>query len=53
MAFHIALAPAGLPLALPVLTLELVLAWSYREAFSLVLAALVDATRCRPTVRAW
>ena len=39
VAFHVALAPAGLPLALVVLTLELVLAWSHREAFGLVLAA--------------
>jgi|HubBroStandDraft_4_1064222.scaffolds.fasta_scaffold220105_2 uncharacterized membrane protein YphA (DoxX/SURF4 family) len=33
VAFHIALAPSGLPLALIVLVLELVLAWSYRERF--------------------
>src|ERR1700677_4358540 len=33
VAFHVALAPAGLPLALVVLALELVMAWSYREAF--------------------
>jgi uncharacterized membrane protein YphA (DoxX/SURF4 family) len=39
--FHIALAPAGLPLALIVLALELVLAWSYRGAFRLVLMARV------------
>ena len=39
VAFHVALAPAGLPLALVVLALELLLAWSYRGAFSRVLAA--------------
>ncbi|MGE0868582.1 MAG: DoxX family protein [Kofleriaceae bacterium] len=31
--FHLVLAPAGAPLALGVLALELVLAWSYRNAF--------------------
>jgi uncharacterized membrane protein YphA (DoxX/SURF4 family) len=38
VAFHVALAPAGLPLALAVLALELLLAWSYRGAFRQVLA---------------
>jgi uncharacterized membrane protein YphA (DoxX/SURF4 family) len=33
VAFHIALAPSGLPLALIVLALELLLGWSYRGAF--------------------
>jgi uncharacterized membrane protein YphA (DoxX/SURF4 family) len=33
LAFHIALAPSGLPLALVVLGLELLLGWSYRGAF--------------------
>jgi len=31
--FHIFLAPAGLPLALMLLSFEVSLAWSYREAF--------------------
>ena len=39
VAFHVALAPAGLPLALVVLALELVMAWSYREAFRPLFAA--------------
>jgi len=34
VAFHLFLAPAGLPLALVVLALELYLAWSYRDAFA-------------------
>jgi uncharacterized membrane protein YozB (DUF420 family) len=37
LAFHVALAPAGLPLALVVLALELLLAWSYRGAFRAML----------------
>jgi len=31
--FHTLLEPAGLPLAAPVLALELFLAWSYRDAY--------------------
>ncbi len=41
VAFHLALAPSGLPLAFTVLGLELVLAWSYREAFRPMLAQRV------------
>jgi len=37
VAFHVALAPAGLPLALVVLAFELLLAWSYRAAFRAML----------------
>lgn len=37
--FHLLLAPAGAPLALLVLTLELWLAWSYRGAFTPMLKA--------------
>jgi uncharacterized membrane protein YphA (DoxX/SURF4 family) len=37
--FHLVLAPAGAPLALLVLTLELWLAWSYRRAFVPMLEA--------------
>jgi putative oxidoreductase len=40
-AFHAAFPMPGLSLALFVLALELVLAWSYREAFALVLRARV------------
>ena len=39
LAFHVALAPSGLPLALVVLALELLLVWSYREAFRPMLTA--------------
>ena len=42
LAFHVALAPSGLPLAFVVLALELLLAWSYREAFRPMLRARVD-----------
>jgi hypothetical protein len=38
VAFHLALAPSGLPLAFAVLLLELLLAWSYRDAFRSTLA---------------
>lgn len=38
---HVDLAPAGMPLALGVLALELVLAWSYRRAFAPMLRARV------------
>jgi hypothetical protein len=37
VAFHAELAPAGLPIALGVLALELYLAWSYRRAFAPIL----------------
>jgi hypothetical protein len=37
--FHAVLAPGGLGLALPVLALELYLAWSYRAAYASMLAA--------------
>jgi hypothetical protein len=33
IAFHVVLAPSGLPLAIVVLALEILLAWAYREAF--------------------
>jgi hypothetical protein len=41
VAFHVALAPSGLPLAFVVLTLELLLAWSYRGAFRPMVAQRV------------
>jgi hypothetical protein len=41
VAFHVALAPSGLPLAFAVLVLELLLAWSYRGAFRAMLAQRV------------
>ncbi|HEY8075999.1 MAG TPA: hypothetical protein VIF62_17855, partial [Labilithrix sp.] len=34
VAFHLFLAPSGLPVALVVLALEVYLAWSYRDAFA-------------------
>lgn len=37
--FHTVLAPQGAPLAITVLVLELVLAWSYRTRFAAVVAA--------------
>ena len=37
--FHAVLAPGGLGLALPVLALELYLAWSYRAAYASMLVA--------------
>jgi uncharacterized membrane protein YphA (DoxX/SURF4 family) len=37
VAFHLFLAPSGLPLALLVVALEVFLAWSYRSAFRAVL----------------
>jgi len=46
VAFHVALAPAGLPLALVVLALELLLAWSYRGAFRPMLLQRV-APQCK------
>ena len=36
--FHVYLAPAGLPIALPVCLIELFLAWSYRSAFARLFA---------------
>jgi hypothetical protein len=39
VAFHAALAPSGLGLGLVLLALELFLAWTYRAAFSPMLAA--------------
>jgi uncharacterized membrane protein YphA (DoxX/SURF4 family) len=42
--FHAFLAPAGLPVPILVLALELGLAWSYRDAFRPMLAARVAPT---------
>ena len=41
-AFHAFLEPAGLPLAIFVIALEIFLAWSYRDAFKSMLAAKVS-----------
>jgi hypothetical protein len=41
IAFHVFLAPSGLPMALVFLALELYLAWAYRNAFRPMLAARV------------
>jgi hypothetical protein len=38
IAFHVFLAPSGIPLALVVLTLEVYLAWAYRKAYVPMLA---------------
>lgn len=37
VAFHVELAPAGLPIAIAILALELYLAWSYRRVFAPIL----------------
>jgi putative oxidoreductase len=37
--FHVFLAPAGLPVAIIVVALELYLAWAYRDSFELMLRA--------------
>jgi uncharacterized membrane protein YphA (DoxX/SURF4 family) len=44
VAFHLALAPSGLPLAFAVLALELILGWSYRDAFRPMLARRVASS---------
>jgi putative oxidoreductase len=43
--FHLVLAPAGMPIALLVLVLELYLAWSYRSAFAPMLRAHSEPAR--------
>jgi hypothetical protein len=43
-AFHILLAPAGMPIAIAFVALELVLAWGYRTAFAPMLRARVQPT---------
>jgi putative oxidoreductase len=43
--FHLALAPAGLPVALAVLAAELYLAWAHREAFAPMLRARTERAR--------
>jgi uncharacterized membrane protein YphA (DoxX/SURF4 family) len=48
IAFHLALAPSGIPLAFTVLALELMLAWSYREAFRPMLARRVLSSAAEP-----
>jgi putative oxidoreductase len=42
-AVHVLLAPAGLPIAVVFLVLELALAWSYRRAFAPMLQARTEA----------
>ncbi len=39
--FHVMLVPAGLPIAIGLVVLELLLAWSYRSAFAPMLRAKV------------
>jgi len=43
LAFHLLLAPSGLPLALLVMALHLSLAWIYRSAFAGVLQSRTDS----------
>jgi hypothetical protein len=40
--FHVALAPAGMPIVVFILALELGLAWKYRSAFAPMLRAKVE-----------
>jgi len=42
VAFHVVLEPAGLPLGILVLALEVYLAWTYRDAFRPMLASRVS-----------
>lgn len=49
--FHIVLAPAGLPIALGLVALELVLAWSYRHAFAPMLRLYVAPVAGSATAR--
>jgi hypothetical protein len=44
IAFHLFLAPTGLPMAAVFLALELYLAWAYRQAYRTMLAARVTPT---------
>jgi len=46
--FHAALAPDGMPLAIALVVLELVTAWSYRGAFAPMLRLRVSADPIRP-----
>jgi hypothetical protein len=41
-AFHVALAPAGTGIAIVLVALELILAWTYRQAFAPMLRARVE-----------
>lgn len=43
--FHLALAPAGLPVALAVLAAQLYLAWAHRKAFAPMLRARTERPR--------
>jgi uncharacterized membrane protein YphA (DoxX/SURF4 family) len=50
VAFHAFLAPSGLPVALVILILELVAAWSYRAAYAPMLRARTTTTTSTPSV---
>lgn len=52
VAFHIALAPGGLPIALLLLAAELYLAWAYRDAFAAMLCKYAVPERPRGAVSA-
>jgi hypothetical protein len=49
VAFHAFLAPAGLPMTLVILALELFLAWSYRAAFAPMLRTRVEPAAAEET----
>jgi uncharacterized membrane protein YphA (DoxX/SURF4 family) len=48
VAFHLALAPSGLPIAALVLAAELTLAWAHRAAFAPMLWVRTEATTSSP-----
>jgi len=45
--FHVFLAPAGLPVALVVVALEVILAWMHRDAFAPLFSGGPEAARTR------
>jgi putative oxidoreductase len=48
LVFHASLAPSGLPIALALVVLELVVAWGYRGAFASILRLRVRPTTATP-----
>jgi len=52
-AFHILLEPAGLPVPVALVALELVLAWSYRAAFAPMLHVRTAAQPIPTLARGW
>jgi hypothetical protein len=49
VAFHLFLAPAGLPIPIVLLAAELYLAWSYRDAYAPMLRARVEPSYAQQT----